>query len=212
MIEGDFGRAPGVYSRSKGESVGLPKLIGERSFFGRNEFVACAENGDSGEEGNFEFSGSDRRGHAEMSWPDFGAGGKDAGAGGCVGSLAVDEDSFGGFAIDGGGVFVDFDFFVRNDGVAVWRERGARHDLPAMTWLQGVWIGRACGMEALKLEGHSGVAGMSESNAVHGDAVEGWERAVGVEVFAEDTAQGISERNGFRFQKKGMIENELLGF
>ena len=71
---GDFGRSPGVHSRSEGESVGLPKLIGERSFVWRNEFVAGAENGDPGEEGDFEFGGSDGRGHAEMSWPDFGAG------------------------------------------------------------------------------------------------------------------------------------------
>lgn len=212
MIEGDFGRSPGVHSRSEGESVGLPKLVGQRCFVWRNEFVAGAENGDPGEAGDFELGGSDGRGHAEMSWSDFGAGREDAGAGGGVGSFAVDEDPFFGLAVDGSGVFVDFDFLVRDDGVAVWRERGARHDLPAMPRLQGFRIGGACWMEALKLERGSGVVGMSEGYPVHGDAVEGWERTVGVKVFAEDAAQGIFERNGFRFQKRGVIENELLGF
>lgn len=134
------------------------------------------------------------------------------GAGGGVGSLAVDEDPFCGLAVDGCGIICDFDFFVRDDSVAVWRKRGARHDLPTMAWLQEFRIGRACGMEALKLERGSGVVGMSEGYPVHGDAVEGWERAVGAEVFTEDAAQGIFERNGFRFQKRGVIENELLGF
>lgn len=188
MIEGDFGRAPGVHSRSEGESVGLPKLVGQRCFVWRNEFVAGAEDGDSWREGDFEFGGSNGRGHAEMSWSDFGAGGEYAGAGGGVGSFAVDKEPFRGFAIDGGGVFVDFDFFVRNDGVAVWRERGPRHDLPAMAWPQGVRIGRACWVEALKLERRSGVAGISESNAVHGDSVEGGKGTVGAEVFTEDAA------------------------
>ena len=191
MSEGDFGRSPGVHSRSEGESVGLPKLVGQRCFVWRNEFVTGAEDGDSGNEGDFEFGGSDGRGHAEMSWSDFGAGGDYAGAGGGVGSFAVDEDPFRGFAIDGGGVFVDFDFFVRNDGVAVWRERGARHDLPAMAWLQGGWIGRARRVEALKLERGSGVVGMSEGYPVHGDSVEGGKGTVGAEVFTEDAAQGI---------------------
>ena len=191
MIEGDFGRPPGIHSRSEGESVGLAKLVGQRCFVWRNEFVAGAEDGDPWKEGDFEFGGSDGRGHAEMSWSDFGAEGERASAGGGVGSFAVDEDSLCGFAIDGSGVFVNFDFFVRNDGVAVWRERGAGHDLPAMPRLQGVWIGRACRVEALKFERGSGVAGMSESNAVHGDSVEGGKGTVGAKVFSEDAAQRI---------------------
>ena len=124
----------------------------------------------------------------------------------------MDEDSFFGLAGDRGRVVGDFDFFVGHDGVAIRRQGGPGHDLPAMTGLEGFGIRSAGGMKSLDGEGSAIEVGEAKGDAIHGDPVEGRERAVGVEIFAEDAAKGIFQSDGFRFQKSGVGEHQLFGF
>lgn len=208
--EGDLGGAPGFDGGFEGEAIGAPELMGERGVLGREEFVAGGEDGDAGEAGDGEGGGSDGGGKAELERAEEGAGGEEEVALGGVTALAVDEFSGLDFAVDLGVGVGEGEFLVGDDGIAVRREDGTGHDLPAGAGGEWSGGGGAGGVESV--EGEIFFTGVPEGDAVHGDAIEGREGAVGVEGFAEDAVEGFGEGNGLRREGRDRGEDEGFRF
>jgi hypothetical protein len=224
----DAGVAGGEERGAEGVIVGAADLVrSRRGVFDFDEFVARRHDADTRDEGDADAGGSAGGGDGDFAGGEAGAGGDEFGAGGGVGSAAVDAlaggecggrrigegDGAGGVG-NGGGVSGAVGVFVGDDAVAAGGEDGAGGDFDAG------FVGfererdRAGGLETLDAEGAAagGDGGVAESKAVHRDAVEGREIAVGADRCAEDAAVGGGERAVLGGKRRDAGEDEALGF
>ncbi|MDB4271819.1 hypothetical protein N9845_02830 [Akkermansiaceae bacterium] len=113
-------------------------------------------------------------------------------------------------AVDLGVGLANLDFLVGHHCIAVGRERGPGHDLPAGPSGEFGGLGVACGMEAVEAEFIE--VTFKKGDAIHRDAVEGREGAVRENGLPENPAERALQRHPFVRKRSDGRKDESLGF